>query len=127
MIMGPAILLMAAGYPAGGWLGDKLFKKHKGGRLISGEIGVVLGMIGLFLAMKTPNEQRSALWPFCWAWRPSSCPSPRPTSSPPCMMSPCPKFAPPPNPSKAYLFKINSKEKNQVLSVIRNETLTLED
>lgn len=57
MIMAPAILLMAAGYPAGGWLGDKIFKKHKGGRLIASEIGVVLGMIGLFLAMNTPNEQ----------------------------------------------------------------------
>ena len=56
MIMGPAILLMAAGYPAGGWLGDKLFKKHKGGRLISGEIGVVLGMVGLAMAILTPNE-----------------------------------------------------------------------
>jgi MFS family permease len=57
MIMGPAILLMAAGYPVGGWLGDKLFKRHKGGRLISGEIGIVMGMIGLFLAIQTPNEQ----------------------------------------------------------------------
>lgn len=57
MIMAPAILLMAAGYPVGGLLGDKIFKKHKGGRLIASEIGVVLGMIGLFLAMNTPNEQ----------------------------------------------------------------------
>lgn len=57
MIMAPAILLMAAGYPAGGWLGDKIFKKHKGGRLIASEIGVVLGMVGLFVAMSTPNEQ----------------------------------------------------------------------
>ncbi|PKN98525.1 MAG: MFS transporter [Chloroflexi bacterium HGW-Chloroflexi-4] len=57
MIMAPAILLMAAGYPAGGWLGDKIFKKNKGGRLIASEIGVVLGMVGLFLAMNTPNEQ----------------------------------------------------------------------
>jgi MFS family permease len=57
MIMAPAILLMAAGYPVGGWLGDKIFKKHKGGRLIASEIGVVLGMVGLFMAMNTPNEQ----------------------------------------------------------------------
>jgi MFS family permease len=57
MIMAPAILLMAAGYPVGGLLGDKIFKKHKGGRLIASEIGVVLGMVGLFLAMNTPNEQ----------------------------------------------------------------------
>lgn len=57
MIMAPAILLMAAGYPVGGLLGDKIFKRHKGGRLIASEIGVVLGMVGLFLAMNTPNEQ----------------------------------------------------------------------
>lgn len=57
MIMGPAILLMAAGYPVGGWLGDKIFKKHQGGRLIASEIGIILGMIGLFLAIQTPNEQ----------------------------------------------------------------------
>lgn len=56
MIMAPAILLMAAGYPAGGWLGDKIFKKYKGGRLVASEIGVVLGMVGLFLAMSTPNQ-----------------------------------------------------------------------
>jgi len=57
MIMGPAIILMAAGYPMGGWLGDRIFKKFKGGRLVAGEIGIILGMIGLFAAIKTPNEQ----------------------------------------------------------------------
>jgi len=57
LIMAPAILLMAAGYPAGGWLGDRLFKRNKGGRLIASEIGIILGMIGLFLAMSTPNSQ----------------------------------------------------------------------
>lgn len=57
MIMAPAVLLMAAGYPAGGWLGDKLFKRVKSGRLISSVIGVFIGMVGLFLAMNTPNEQ----------------------------------------------------------------------
>jgi MFS transporter, Spinster family, sphingosine-1-phosphate transporter len=57
MIMGPAIILMAAGYPAGGWLGDKLFKRNKGGRLIASEIGVLLGMVGLFFAIRTPNDQ----------------------------------------------------------------------
>ena len=57
MIMAPAILLMAVGYPAGGWLGDKIFKKFKGGRLVASEIGVVLGMVGLFLALNTPNDQ----------------------------------------------------------------------
>jgi MFS transporter, Spinster family, sphingosine-1-phosphate transporter len=57
MIMAPAILLMAVGYPAGGWLGDKLFKKTKRGRLISSVIGVFMGMIFLWLAMHTRNDQ----------------------------------------------------------------------
>jgi len=56
MIMAPAVLLMAAGYPAGGWLGDKIFKKFKGGRLVASEIGVVLGMVGLFAALSVPND-----------------------------------------------------------------------
>lgn len=57
LIMAPSILLMAAGYPVGGWLGDKIFKKNKGGRLIASEIGIVLGMIGLLLALNTPASQ----------------------------------------------------------------------
>lgn len=57
MIMAPAILLMAAGYPMGGWLGDKLFKRTQRGRLIASVIGVFCGMIGLWLAMHTPNSQ----------------------------------------------------------------------
>jgi MFS family permease len=57
LIMAPAVLLMAFGYPAGGWLGDKIFKTNKRGRLIASEIGVLLGMIGLLLAMNTPNSQ----------------------------------------------------------------------
>ena len=57
LIMAPAVLLMAAGYPAGGWLGDKLFKKTKRGRLIASEIGVIFGMVGLFAAMNTDIKQ----------------------------------------------------------------------
>ena len=57
MIMGPAIILMAAGYPAGGWLGDKIFKRNKSGRLIASEIGIILGMVGLFFAIGIPNSQ----------------------------------------------------------------------
>jgi MFS family permease len=57
LIMAPAILLMSVGYPAGGWLGDKIFKTNKRGRLIASEIGVFIGMIGLLLAMHTPNSQ----------------------------------------------------------------------
>jgi MFS family permease len=57
LIMAPAVLLMAVGYPVGGWLGDKLFKHTKRGRLIASEIGVVAGMIGLYFAMNTPNSE----------------------------------------------------------------------
>ena len=57
LIMAPAVLLMAVGYPVGGWLGDKLFKRTKRGRLIASEIGVVAGMIGLYFAMSTPNSE----------------------------------------------------------------------
>jgi len=57
LIMAPAVLLMALGYPAGGWVGDKLFKRTKSGRLISSVIGVFLGMVFLWLAIHTPNQQ----------------------------------------------------------------------
>jgi MFS family permease len=57
LIMAPAVLMMAAGYPAGGWLGDKLFKRTKRGRLIASEIGVVAGLIGLNAAMQTPTSE----------------------------------------------------------------------
>ena len=57
LIMAPAVLMMAAGYPAGGWLGDKLFKRTNRGRLIASEIGVIGGMIGLYVAMHTANSQ----------------------------------------------------------------------
>jgi MFS family permease len=57
LIMAPAVLLMAAGYPVGGWLGDRLFKRNQRGRLIASEIGVVAGLIGLYAAMHTANSQ----------------------------------------------------------------------
>jgi len=57
LIMAPAILLMAAGYPTGGWLGDKLFKRTKRGRLIVSAIGALGSLIGLWLFMHTANSQ----------------------------------------------------------------------
>ncbi len=57
LIMAPAILLMAAGYPVGGWLGDKLFKRTKRGRLIVSVIGAGGSLIGLWLFMHTANSQ----------------------------------------------------------------------
>ncbi|MEA3327621.1 MAG: MFS transporter [Chloroflexota bacterium] len=57
LIMAPAILLMAAGYPVGGWLGDKLFKRTKRGRLIVSIIGAAGSLIGLWLFMHTASSQ----------------------------------------------------------------------
>jgi len=54
LTMVPAVLTMAAGYPLGGWLGDKLFKRTPNGRVIVGAAGVALGAILLWAAIKTP-------------------------------------------------------------------------
>jgi predicted MFS family arabinose efflux permease len=58
--MVPAILLMAAGYPAGGIVGDRLFKKTPKGRVIAGAAGVALGAIFLYIAMMLPVDQKLA-------------------------------------------------------------------
>lgn len=54
LTMVPAVLALAIGYPIGGWLGDKLFKKTKSGRVIIGTIGVIMGAIFLYLTLMTP-------------------------------------------------------------------------
>jgi MFS family permease len=54
LTMVPAVLALAAGYPIGGWLGDKLFKKVKSGRVIIGTIGVIMGAIFLALTLSVP-------------------------------------------------------------------------
>ncbi len=57
MIMAPAVLFMAAGYPLGGVIGDRLFKKTKRGRLIAGAIGIFLGAVLLYFTINTPIPQ----------------------------------------------------------------------
>ena len=57
MIMAPAVLFMAAGYPLGGAIGDRLFKKTKRGRLIAGAIGIFLGAVLLYFTINTPIPQ----------------------------------------------------------------------
>ncbi|HNR03151.1 MAG TPA: MFS transporter [Anaerolineaceae bacterium] len=57
MIMAPAVLFMAAGYPLGGIIGDRLFKKNKRGRLIAGATGILLGAVLLYFTINTPNAQ----------------------------------------------------------------------
>lgn len=55
--MAPVILILAAGYFVGGYLGDLLFKRTKKGRIIVSSAGVLLGAIFLYLAMTTPLDQ----------------------------------------------------------------------
>lgn len=57
LIMAPAVLFMAAGYPIGGALGDRLFKRTRRGRLIVAAIGIFLGAMFLWLTMGVPNDQ----------------------------------------------------------------------
>jgi MFS family permease len=51
-----AVLVLAAGYPLGGALGDSLFKRNPRGRLIVAVIGVVLGALMLVITLNIPNE-----------------------------------------------------------------------
>ena len=55
--MAPAVLIMAAGYPAGGALGDWLFKKFKRGRILVSAFGVVAGAILLYFTMNIAMDQ----------------------------------------------------------------------
>jgi MFS family permease len=57
MIMAPAVVFMAFGYPLGGILGDKLFKRTHRGRLIVAATGILLGMVFLFATMNVPVDQ----------------------------------------------------------------------
>ncbi|MBN1665814.1 MAG: MFS transporter [Anaerolineales bacterium] len=57
--MAPVILILAAGYFVGGAAGDWLFKRTLKGRIIVSSIGVLLGAIFLFLALRTPLEGRT--------------------------------------------------------------------
>jgi MFS transporter, Spinster family, sphingosine-1-phosphate transporter len=55
--MAPAVLVLAAGYPLGGFLGDWLFKKTLRGRLIVSAVGVITGAILLYFTMMVPVDQ----------------------------------------------------------------------
>jgi MFS family permease len=58
--MVPAILVLAAGYPIGGMLGDYLFKKTPRGRLIVASFGVIMGAIFLYITMNIPIPNQTA-------------------------------------------------------------------
>lgn len=55
--MAPAVIIMAAGYPAGGALGDWLFKKNKRGRMLVSAFGVIAGAILLLFTMNIGMNQ----------------------------------------------------------------------
>ncbi|MBU0927702.1 MAG: MFS transporter [Spirochaetes bacterium] len=58
LTMVPAVLLMAVGYPVGGMIGDRLFKRTPKGRVIVGAAGVALGAVFLLLAIESPVENQ---------------------------------------------------------------------
>jgi MFS family permease len=60
--MAPVILILAAGYFVGGALGDFLFRRTLRGRVIISCAGVLTGAVFLFLAMRTPVEQRTTFF-----------------------------------------------------------------
>lgn len=55
--MAPVILILAAGYVVGGFLGDFFFQRTKKGRILVSSAGVLLGAIFLYFAMTTPLDQ----------------------------------------------------------------------
>lgn len=62
--MGPVIIIMAAGYYIGGALGDWLFKRTLKGRILISSCGVILGALFLFLALRTPIDQKTTFFIF---------------------------------------------------------------
>lgn len=57
--MAAAVLVLAAGYPVGGALGDALFKRTPGGRAIVATIGVLTGAVLMALTLRVPPENQA--------------------------------------------------------------------
>jgi MFS transporter, Spinster family, sphingosine-1-phosphate transporter len=53
-----AVVVLAAGYPVGGILGDRAFKRFKRGRLIVSAIGVIVALVFLVIAINLPNSEK---------------------------------------------------------------------
>jgi MFS family permease len=58
IIMGTAVIVLAAGYPIGGMLGDWLFKRTLKGRAIVGAGGVIIGALLLYATLSVPVENQ---------------------------------------------------------------------
>ena len=54
LTMVPAVLVLAAGYPLGGLIGDRLFKRTLKGRVTVGAAGVLAGAVLLVATMSVP-------------------------------------------------------------------------
>jgi MFS family permease len=57
--MAAAVIVLAAGYPLGGALGDALFRRTPRGRVIVATVGVLLGAILLTITMRVPAENQT--------------------------------------------------------------------
>ncbi|MBN2549072.1 MAG: MFS transporter [Anaerolineales bacterium] len=53
-----AVLVLAAGYPLGGALGDYFFKRTPRGRALVAMVGVLAGAVMLILTLSVPDENR---------------------------------------------------------------------
>ncbi len=62
--MAPVILILAAGYFVGGFLGDMLFKRTNKGRIIISSAGVLLGALFMYLAITTPIDAKNQFFIF---------------------------------------------------------------
>jgi MFS transporter, Spinster family, sphingosine-1-phosphate transporter len=57
LTMAPAIIVLALGYPVGGFLGDWLFKRTLRGRMIVSAFGVIMGAVLLYFTINVPLDQ----------------------------------------------------------------------
>ena len=57
--MAAAVIVLAAGYPLGGALGDRLFRRTPRGRAIISTIGVLAGAVLLWITMGVPTENQA--------------------------------------------------------------------
>jgi MFS family permease len=58
LTMAPVILILAGGYFVGGAAGDWAFRRTHKGRIIISSLGVLMGALFLYLALKTPVENQ---------------------------------------------------------------------
>jgi MFS family permease len=62
LTMGPIVIILAVGYFVGGALGDWLFKRTLKGRILISSVGVILGAIFLYFALRTPVVDKTTFF-----------------------------------------------------------------